>query len=44
VTDSGFLVILVADGSLLHDTLFPLPAETERNGAPAAPAVYDLKW
>ncbi len=41
--DSGYLVILGADGSLLHD--IPLPNsgyDGNGNGAPAAPAVGDL--
>jgi hypothetical protein len=43
VTDSGFLVILGADGRLLHDIALPDPGRNGNgNGAPAAPAVYDL--
>jgi hypothetical protein len=43
VTDSGYLVILGADGSLLHDMPLPDPGYNGNgNGAPAAPAVYDL--
>ncbi len=43
VLDSGHLVILGADGSLLHDV--PLPntrMNGNGNGAPAAPAIADL--
>ncbi len=43
VTDSGYLVILGADGRLLHDIPLPDPGrDGNGNGAPAAPAVYDL--
>lgn len=42
-TDSGHLVILGADGSLLHDVALPNPGMNGNgNGAPAAPAVGDL--
>ncbi|MBN2531198.1 MAG: VCBS repeat-containing protein [Deltaproteobacteria bacterium] len=41
--DSGNLVILAADGALLHDIPLPNPGENGNgNGAPAAPAVGDL--
>jgi hypothetical protein len=43
VTDSGYLVILGADGRLLHDIALPNSGRNDNgNGAPAAPAVYDL--
>jgi len=43
VTDSGYLVILGADGSLLHDIALPDPGyDGNGNGAPAAPSIYDL--
>jgi FG-GAP-like repeat len=43
VQDSGYLVILGADGSLLHDIALPNPGYNGNgNGAPAAPAVGDL--
>jgi hypothetical protein len=43
VADSGYLVILGADGSLLHDIPLPNPGYNGNgNGAPAAPAVGDL--
>jgi hypothetical protein len=42
-TDSGYLVILGADGRLLHDVALPNPGYNGNgSGAPAAPAVYDL--
>ncbi len=41
--DSGYLVILGADGSLLHDIPLPNPGyDGNGNGAPAAPALGDL--
>jgi hypothetical protein len=41
--DSGYLVILAADGKLLHDIALPNPGHNGNgNGAPAAPAVGDL--
>jgi hypothetical protein len=45
VQDSGRLVILGADGRLLHDIALPNPGTNGNgngNGAPAAPAVGDL--
>jgi hypothetical protein len=43
VTDSGNLVILAADGTLLHDIALPEPGNNGNgNGAPAAPTVGDL--
>jgi hypothetical protein len=43
VTDSGNLVILGADGTLLHDIPLPNPGKNGNgNGAPAAPSVGDL--
>jgi outer membrane protein assembly factor BamB len=43
VSDSGHLVILAADGSLLFDIPLPDPGHNGNgNGAPAAPAIYDL--
>ena len=42
VTDSGNLVILAADGRLLHAVPLPHPGhDGNGNGAPAAPAIYD---
>jgi outer membrane protein assembly factor BamB len=41
--DSGNLVILAADGALLHDIALPNPGhDGNGNGAPAAPTVSDL--
>ena len=43
VRDSGYLVVLGADGSLLHDVALPSPGSNGNgNGAPAAPTVADL--
>lgn len=43
VTDSGNLVVLAADGELLHDIALPNPGSNGNgNGAPAAPTVGDL--
>jgi hypothetical protein len=43
VTDSGHLVVLAADGTLLHDIALPNPGSNGNgNGAPAAPTVGDL--
>jgi FG-GAP-like repeat len=43
VSDSGHLVILAADGTLLFDVPLPNPGHNGNgNGAPAAPAVGDL--
>jgi len=43
VMDSGYLVILGADGTLLHDVPLPDPGHNGNgNGAPAAPGVGDL--
>ncbi|MBN2342433.1 MAG: VCBS repeat-containing protein [Deltaproteobacteria bacterium] len=43
VLDSGNLVILAADGTLLHDVSLPNTGENGNgNGAPAAPTVGDL--
>jgi hypothetical protein len=43
VHDSGHLVILAADGSLVHDVPLPNAGHNGNgNGAPAAPAVGDL--
>jgi len=42
-SDSGNLVILGADGSLLHDVALPDPGHNGNgNGAPASPTVADL--
>jgi hypothetical protein len=44
VTDSGYLVILGSDGTLLHDIPLPDPGYNGNgNGAPAAPTVGDLE-
>ena len=41
--DSGHLVILAANGSLLHDVPLPNPGHNGNgNGAPAAPTIADL--
>jgi len=43
VTNSGNLVVLAADGTLLHDIALPNPGSNGNgNGAPAAPSVGDL--
>jgi len=43
VTDSGNLVVLAANGTLLHDIALPNPGSNGNgNGAPAAPTVGDL--
>jgi hypothetical protein len=43
VQDSGYLVILAADGALLHDIPLPDPGYNGNgNGAPAAPTVGDI--
>jgi hypothetical protein len=43
VQDSGRLVILAANGALLHDIALPNPGyDGNGNGAPAAPTVADL--
>ncbi len=43
VRDSGHLVILAANGALLHDVPLPNPGyDGNGNGAPAAPTVADL--
>jgi hypothetical protein len=43
VTDSGHLVILGANGSLVFDVPLPNPGQNGNgNGAPAAPAIGDL--
>ncbi len=43
VHDSGYLMILSATGSVLHDVPLPNPGHNGNgNGAPAAPAVGDL--
>ena len=42
--DSGHLIILAADGTLLHDLALPNPGHNGNgNGAPAAPTVTDLE-
>jgi hypothetical protein len=41
--DSGYLMILGADGTLLHDVPLPEPGNNGNgNGSPAAPGIYDL--
>jgi len=41
--DSGRLVILAADGTLVHDIPLPQPGHNGNgNGAPAAPTIADL--
>lgn len=43
VSDSGHLIILDAEGTLLHDISLPNPGHNGNgNGAPAAPTVADL--
>ncbi len=43
VTDSGNLLVLAADGALLHDIELPDPGSNGNgNGAPASPTVGDL--
>ena len=43
VSDSGHLIVLAADGTLLHDVPLPNPGhDGNGNGAPAAPAVGDI--
>lgn len=43
VTNSGNLIVLAADGTLLHDIALPNPGSNGNgNGAPAAPTVGDL--
>ena len=43
VTDSGRLILLAANGALLHDIALPDPGRNGNgNGAPAAPTVADL--
>ncbi|NNG02005.1 MAG: VCBS repeat-containing protein [Desulfobacteraceae bacterium] len=43
VLDSGHLIVLAADGSLLHELPLPDPgANGNGNGAPAAPTIADL--
>ncbi|RLB56753.1 MAG: hypothetical protein DRJ42_02445 [Deltaproteobacteria bacterium] len=40
---SGYLMILGADGTLLHDIPLPDPGDNGNgNGSPAAPGIYDL--
>ncbi len=42
-SDSGHLVVLAANGALLHDVALPHPGhDGNGNGAPAAPTVADL--
>jgi hypothetical protein len=41
--DSGWLIILAADGTLLHDVALPNPGHNGNgNGAPCAPTISDL--
>ena len=43
VLDSGYLIVLGADGALLHDIPLPDPGDNGNgNGAPAAPGIGDL--
>jgi len=43
VTDSGNLIVLAANGALLHDVALPNPGHNGNgNGAPAAPTIADL--
>lgn len=43
VRDSGHLIILAANGTLLHDVPLPTPGYNGNgNGAPAAPTIADL--
>jgi len=43
VSDSGHLIVLGADGTLLHDVALPDPGSNGNgNGAPAAPGIGDL--
>jgi hypothetical protein len=43
VSDSGHLIILAANGALLHDVPLPNPGSNGNgNGAPAAPTIADL--
>jgi hypothetical protein len=42
-TDSGHLIVLAANGALLHDLPLPKPGhDGNGNGAPAAPTIADL--
>ena len=43
VDDAGWLMVLAADGEVLHDVPLPHPGHNGNgNGAPAAPTVADL--